>query len=261
MAVLGGALLVAAVAGFFFMRRTRDELHAMIGAETLPVHQLEELRKASDEVAGKGRFRKQCEVVGAAHPHPQGTLTSELSGSECVWYRYQVLRHYERVRYHNGRRRVRRGKEKVADHSSGQGYALRDDAGVLIGVDPNGTNPDRPEQVLNRFERPQPQQGPSLFGIQLPNLFNNDGTIGYEYTEWVIRPGQRLYILGEVHDRIGPLVIGKPEQDGHFIISTRSEAEIRRDRRRTHRLLSIGVLIAAPLGLVLLIAGVITELI
>lgn len=258
MAIFGGLLLVAAVVGFFFMRNARSELHAMIGAETLPVNQLETLRKASDDIGGRGQFRKQCEVVGVTHPRPEGLLVSELSKTECVWHRHQVERHYERVEYRDGRRRVHKRKEKVAENTSHQGYALRDDQGVLIGVNPNGTSPDRPEQVVNRFESSRGQQGPNVFGIQLPNFFDNSGTIGFEYTEWVLRPEQRLYILGEVHDKIGPLVIGEPEQDGHFIVSTRSEAEVRKSRAQLHTLLSIGVIVAVLGGIGLIVAGLIT---
>lgn len=254
MIVVGLVLLVAAVVGFFFMRRTRDELHAMIGAETLPVAQLETLRKASDDVGARGAFRKQCEVVGAAHPRPEGLLNSQLSGTECVWHRHEVVRHYEHVHYRDGRRRVNKRKETVAEHTSWEGYALRDDQNALIGVDPNGTAPDRPEQVVSRFEPHQPD-GPNLFGLQLPRMFNSGGTIGYEYKEWVIRPGTRLYVLGEVHDKIGPLVIGKPEGEGHFIISTRSEQELREQRGTQHKWLSVGVLVAAPAGLVFTVLG------
>lgn len=111
--------------------------------------------------------------------------------------------------------------------------------------------------MVNRFEPYRPQ-GPSLFGIQLPNIFDTSSTIGYEYQEWVIRPGQRLYVLGEVHDKIGPLVIGKPEQGGHFIISTRSEEEVRASTRTQHRALAIGIPIAAVAGLVLVVVGAIS---
>lgn len=254
--IIGVVLLVAAAVGFYFMRRARDELHAMIGAETLPINELELLRKASDEVGARGGFRKQCEVVGAAHPRPEGVLVSELSKTECVWFRYVVKRRYERVRYRDGRRHVDRGSETVAEHTSWEGYALRDDHGVLIGVDPNGTNPDRPEKVVDRFE-PHNPQGPTVFGFQLPNIFDNSGTVGYEYQEWVIRPGRRLYVLGEVHDKIGPLVIGKPEQKGFFIISTRSEQEVRDSRRTQHRLLAFGIPAAALAGIVCIVLGIV----
>lgn len=254
MLIFGIAVLVAAVVGFFFMRKARGELHAMIGAETLPVSELEQRRSTADELGGRGGFRERCEVVGAAHPRPEGLLVSELSSSECVWYRYRVRRHYERQRSGpDNRTRRERKIQTLVEHTSGEGYAVQDDGGQLIGVDPNGTRPDHPERFVKRFE-PHQKQGPTLFGVQLPRMFDLSGTIGYEYEEWIIRPGQRLYVLGEVHDRIGPLVIAKPEQ-GYFIISTRSEQELRRTRRKRHTLLSTGVLIAAPLGLLLTALG------
>ncbi|MEU6270183.1 E3 ubiquitin ligase family protein [Saccharopolyspora shandongensis] len=256
MVIFGIVLFVAAGVGFYFMRHARDQLHAMIGAETLPVNELEVLRRASDEVGARGGFRKQCEVVGAAHPRPEGVLVSELSKTECVWFRYVVKRRFERVSYRDGRRHTERRTETVSQHTSWEGYALRDDQGVLIGVDPNGTAPDRPEQVVKRFE-PYNPQGPVVFGLQLPNIFDSSGTIGYEYEEWVIRPGRRLYILGEVHDKIGPLVIGKPERDGHFIVSTRTEQEVRDSRRTQHRWLAIGVPVAALAGIVLVVLGIV----
>lgn len=255
--IVGAVLLVVAVAAFFYMKHTRSELHAMIGTETLSIPQLEEYRRASDEVGGKGSFRKTAEVVGAAHPSPQGPLTAELSKTECVWYRYRIDRQYEVIEYRDGKRYRRKRTERVAEHTSSQGYAVIDEAGRTIGVDPNGTNPDGVEQTVSRFE---PHRGNSggveLFGFKLPAMLGRgDSTIGYDYKEWVIRPGQRLYILGEVHDRIGPLVIGKPAQGGHFIISTRTEEELRESRVKRHKLLAITVIASFGLGLVFLVAG------
>ncbi|EIE97490.1 E3 ubiquitin ligase family protein [Saccharomonospora glauca] len=254
--IAGVVLLVVAVAAFFYMKHTRDELHAMIGTETFSIPELERYRAASDELGGKGAFRKTAEVVGAAHPRPEGPLTAELSKVECVWYRYRIDRHYEVIEYRDGKRYRRKRTERVAEHTSHEGYALIDDEGRTIGVDPNGTNPDGVEQTVSRFEPHRGQQGSiELFGIKLPALFGRgDSTIGYDYKEWVIRPGQRLYILGEVHDRIGPLVIGKPREKGHFIISTRTEEELRQLRVRRHKFLAIGTVASTVVGLGLIVA-------
>ncbi|GAB3502991.1 E3 ubiquitin ligase family protein [Amycolatopsis cihanbeyliensis] len=259
--IVGVLLVVAAVAGFFFMRHTKSELHAMIGTETLTIPQLEDLRKVSDELGASGGFRKVAEVVGAAHPRPEGLLTSEVSKTECVWYRYRIDRQYETVEYRDGKRYRRKRTEKVAEHTSHEGYALIDEQGRTIGVDPNGTGPDGTEQTVNRFE---PHHGGSgsveVFGFRLPDFVtggNNGSTIGFDYKEWVIRPGRRLYVLGEVHDRIGPLVIAKPEGEGHFIVSTRTEEELRDDRVTRHRFLAVGVIVATLAGLALIVADLI----
>lgn len=252
-------LLVVAVGAFFYMKHTRSELHAMIGTETLSIPELERYRTASDELGSSGSFRKASEVVGAAHPRPEGLLTAELSKTECVWFKYRIDRHYEVVEYRDGKRHRRKRTERVAEHTSQQGYAVIDDEGRTIGVDPGGTEPDGPEQTVSRFEPHQGRDsGMELFGFRLPPLLGRgDTTIGYDYKEWVIRPGRRLYVLGEVHDRIGPLVIGKPSGEGHFIISTRSEEELRDSRVKRHKLLAVSVIASAVLGVGFLVAGMV----
>jgi hypothetical protein len=257
--VVGILLIVAAVVGFFVMQSTKKELHAIIGAETLSIPELEQLRGVSDELGARGGFRKVAEVVGMAHPRPAGVLSSEISKTECVWYHYRIDRQYEHVEYRDGRRRYSKRTEKVAEFTSADGYALIDAAGRTIGVDPNGTKPEGVEQTVDRFEpyRGDGTQSVELFGIRLPDFLRHgeNSTIGFEYKEWLIRPGSRLYILGEVHDKIGPLVVGKPGQPGHFIISGRTEEELRAARIQKHRLLAIGVIAAFVLGLVLITAG------
>ncbi|MBP2325057.1 hypothetical protein JOF56_005442 [Kibdelosporangium banguiense] len=256
--IIGILAMGAAVAGFFLMRRARSELHTMIGTETLTIPELEDLRRTSDELGAKGGFRKFTEVVGAAHPHPDGPLTSEISKTECVWYRYRIDRQYEHVEYRDGKRHRSRRTEKVAEHTSATGYALIDEQGLTIGVDPTGTKPDGVEQTVNRFEPHQGDGRANVFGIELPSFFGgNDSTIGFDYKEWLIRPGRRMYILGEVHDKIGPLVIARPEQKGHYIISTRTEDELRKDRVLRHKLLAIGVIVAFAAGLALTIVGIV----
>ncbi|GAB3005122.1 E3 ubiquitin ligase family protein [Amycolatopsis acidiphila] len=258
--VIGLVLIAAAVAGFFWMQATKRELHAMIGTETLSIPELEDLRRISDELGARGGFRKTAEVVGAAYPRPEGPLTAEISKTPCVWYRYQVERQYEHVQYRDGRRYRSKRTEKVAEHTSSEGYALIDEQGRTIGVAPDGTKPEGVEQTVNRFE---PYRGGDqsfeLFGIRLPGFLagNRDSTIGFEYKEWLIRPGTRLYVLGEVHDVIGPLVIGKPREKGHFLVAAKTEQELRADRTRRHKLFAVGVIVAFVAGLALTVVGIV----
>ncbi|GAA1244638.1 hypothetical protein GCM10009676_33110 [Prauserella halophila] len=250
---------MAGVAAFFFMQHTKKELHAMIGTETLSIPELEAERTVSDELGAKGSFRKATEVVGAAHPRPEGVLTSELGKHECVWYRYTVEREYEHVEYRDGDRRTSRRTEKMTDHASNAGFAVIDEAGRTIGVDPSGERLDSPEQVVDRFEPAESgRDSVELFGIKLPSFGGGNRTIGYKYKEWIVRPGQRLYILGEVHDRIGPLVIGRPSEDGYFIVSTRSEGELRRSRETRHKFLALGTVAGVVIGTGLVVAQVVS---
>jgi len=250
--IFGVLGLAAGVVAFVFAQRTRQHIHAMIGAETLPVAQLEDLHCTAVEVAGPGGFRRVCEVVGTAQPGPHGLLDAELSGTKCLWHRHTVQRRYNDVSYDsNGRRRVNQRTETVAELVSEQPFMVADATGAVL-VRPDGTCPDGAEKVISRFEKHTNRRaGPTIFGIQLPGL-DRDDTIGYVYTEWVVRADTRLYVHGEASDRSGELAFGKPEQ-GLYLISTRTEDELKASYGRKQKLLAFGGLGAAVLGIALLV--------
>ena len=62
-------------------------------------------------------------------------------------------------------------------------------------------------------------------GLPVVFVLMNNGTLGFEYQEWVLRPGARLYVHGEVSDASGRVAFAKPSQ-GRYMISTRSEEQI-----------------------------------
>jgi E3 Ubiquitin ligase len=86
---------------------------------------------------------------------------------------------------------------------------------------------------------------------------DRDETIGFQYTEWALRPGTPLYVLGEVHDRAGALVIGPPsDRKQHFVVSTRSEEQLTASARSRQRWLSRIGAGAGVVGLVLVVLGI-----
>ena len=245
--LIGGALCIDQAV------RARRRVHAMLAAETLTVPELEQLRGISDGLGVRGGFRKVAEVVGAAAPGPQGLLRAEMSGTEAVWHAQRVQRHYEETTTDSdGDRRTTRRTETVAQNVSGPTFALVRDGHTVV-VDHGGVLVDAAEQVVDRFEQ---QAGDGGFLRDL--LDHGNGTIGYQYTEWVVRPGTPLYVLGEVHDRTGPLVIGPPaDRSRHFVVSTRSEEELTDDTRRHQRLMARIGAGAGALGVVLLALAVV----
>ncbi|GAA4866418.1 GIDE domain-containing protein [Pseudonocardia benzenivorans] len=247
-----GVVVVLVGAGFLWSAvRAQRSVHAMLAAETLSVPELEELRRVSDDLGARGSFRKVCEVVGAAHPSPEGVLRSELSGVECVWHSHRVQRrykHYDRDR--DGSTRVTTRTETVAEQTSGLGFALLRD-GRTIGVDHAGRRPDGVEQVTDRFEQTQePSNGwADVVGALVGS--DRDETIGYQYTEWVLRPGTPMYVLGEVHDAIGPLVIAPPADPKQpFVMSTSTEQQLTDAARGRQRFRS-------RLGAALVVVGIV----
>jgi len=258
--IVGGiVLLVVAVGAMVWNRITNKRLKAMAGAETVGCADLASLRDAAVEAAGPGAFNYVCEVTGETEAGDDGLLTSELSKTECIWHRHVVRRKYEDVTTDSqGRRQRTTRTETVAELTSSAQFHVRDSSGRVL-VDPAGVVPDRAEQVVNRFEpRPPGSSGAfnvSLFGITLSGN-GHDSTLGYEYEEWVVRPGRRLYVLGEASDRSGRLVMGKPSK-GPYVLSTRSEEELVGHARTQQRLAAIGAALAGVAGVVLLVAGLI----
>jgi hypothetical protein len=99
------------------------------------------------------------------------------------------------------RNRVER-TEAVSNITSAQPFRTG-----AVAVAPDGADVDQPERVLDRFEphvesQPLPSGLMGLVGSVLRSGASS-GTLGFEYEEWVIRPGARLYVHGEVTDASG----------------------------------------------------------
>lgn len=246
------ALGVALVCGYFTYSYNR-KMHAMVTTETYTVRQLGELRDAAAEAAGPGAFRQVCEVKGVARRGPEGPLASEIGGKKCVWHRHVVSRKYwDTQRDKDGNRRRVERTEKVAEMTSENPFAVEDETGRVL-VHPKGTSIDDLPKVVDRFEREKPQRTKlkmGKFSMSLPS--GRSGTIGYRYEEWILKPGARLYVLGEASDGYGELVVEKPG-GGPFVISTKDEMELIQHARKFQR---IAVVIGAVALVVAVVLGV-----
>jgi E3 Ubiquitin ligase len=252
-----GILLLLVAAGLLRWRQvTVRKLTAMTGAETVPCADLAALRDAAAEAAGPGSFRLACEVIGTAEAGDAGLLTAELSSTKCVWHRHVVRRRYESVSTDSKGNRTRTTTtERVAEHSTSTPFVVRDASGTMV-VDPGDVTIDRAERVVNRFDPAGVSGLLSVTGLSGVTP-SGGGTLGYEYEEWVVRPGQRMYVLGEASDRDGRFVIAKPEE-GQFVVSTRSEEELTRGATRDRMIATIAAPVAAVAGLALVVAGVLS---
>ena len=255
---IGIILLLAAGGCLWGAARTQRKVHAMMAAETLTVPQLLELQRISTELVGPGQFRKVCEVVGETVPAPVGMLRSELTDIDCVWHSARVQRRYKHYdRDNDGDTRVTTRTETVSEQTSPHGWGLLRD-GHTIGVDHGGRKPDGAEQVLDRFEQAHEPQMAGVAGV-IGALMggDRDQTIGYQHTEWVLRPGTRMYVLGEVDDRDGPLVIRPPrDPKTPFVLSTRTEEELTDSSRGSQRIWAWAGAAAAAIGIALIVLAV-----
>ena len=213
---------------------------------------------------GPGSFTKAAEIKGTVAC--DSPLRSEMSGTDCVWYRSTVTREYEETyteRDSNGNARTgtRRGSEVVSTNERRVPFMVRDETGA-VEVDPEGA-PVEGVRVLSRFE--QGDVGPAIsiggFRLSLGAIGGGRRTIGYKIEEWALSVGARVYVLGEAKDDGGRLRVAKPSvKGGRFIISVKSEEQLLSSAKtgsNVLRVLSAVCIAAAAVVAILMLAGVI----
>jgi hypothetical protein len=143
----------------------------------------------------------------------------------------------------DGRPRDVERQRMVSNYSSESSFRLEDDSGI-VAIAPVGATVDRAAKTYSRFvPRAAIPSEPGAAGFSIANLMSrtgSDGSLGVLVEEWTILPGVALYVLGEASSIAGEPVIAKPKA-GRFIISTRSEREL----RRTTQLWAAGLRVAA----------------
>lgn len=257
---------VAAVAlGAFLLygaHKARRATSDLVSVETSPTSMVHELHRNALSAAGPGAFRERVEVAGTVVAGPQGVLRAEVSGTECVWHRHRVTRHYEEVRRDSeGRRRTSQRTDEMTDAASREPFVVRDEHGEITVVPTHGV-PDARKSVSEFRDREQDRQGTELrlgsFSLSLPTQ-DRGGTLGYEYEEWVLAPGTRVFVSADAVDHDGTLELRAPE-GGRLLVSTRSEEELLEGHRSSDRrgtLLGWG---GIAVGVVAAIAGLVTTL-
>jgi hypothetical protein len=262
MLIAGIILIVIAVAAAFVQRHQGGKAHAARATETLSCADIDTLSSGVSSEGGGGLFHQRCEVVGQAGPGEGGVIQAPHSGADAVWHHSTVTHRYWEMeeRVVDGQRQRNRVErdETVSDITSAQPFVVSDGTGS-VAVSPEGANVDKPEKVADRFEAQVTQQQlPSgLAGVLGSFLRAGDqsGTIGFEYEEWIIRPGARLYVHGEVSDATGRVAFAKPSE-GRYIISTRSEEQIVGAAERNATIATVAAGVLAVAGVVFVILAV-----
>lgn len=260
--IIAGVVLIAIAAGALaYARHARRSARRLTATETLACGDIATLAQTVAGEVGGGSFSQRCEVVGAAEPGPGGPLQAPESGAEVVWHRTKVSHRYWRMESvtRDGKtvRERREHTDVVSEVTSSAPFAVRDASGTVL-VAPEGADIDDPEHVVDRFDRGGADGGPggvadALVGALLSG--GDSGTIGFQHEEWVLRPGARLYVHGEVSDATGGLTFARPGDGGSFVVSTRSEEQMVKGKETAARLATLGGAAAAVIGLVLIAAG------
>lgn len=253
------------IAAFFALRYARAERRKAdrsAGTETSTCGEVANLAGSVAGEVGGQLFRQRCELVGRARPE-QAELSAPFSGESCVWHRSQIIHHYwehEADTDSDGRRTRRRvERQRVVSDQTSEAPFLVDDGTGTLPVDPREADMDQPERVHDRFEPDtSPQAGTSFtaFGVSI-NLGADSGSLGFQHSEWILRPGASLYLLGDVTDASGRLMLAKPPEDGNLVVSTRSEEEFVAAARKHARWATVGGVLGAAAGAGMLIAALV----
>ena len=232
------AAVVAAIAWWTGRSATRRR-GRLLATETSTVATLTKVAAAASAAAGPGSYREVVELSGEAHPGPAGRLTSPETGTPCVWHRHTVTRRYTQVtKDAEGKKSSSTAEETVTSETSSSPFVLRDATGEVL------------VEALADVDGGQFREG---------RRGGARDTIGFEHEEWVLEPGTRLFVTGEVSDAGGVLTIRKPAK-GDLVVTTRSEDQLLESAAGSVRTSGIVMKVAAVAAVVLAVIGLVTLL-
>lgn len=239
-------------------RRAERRRGEMLGVETLTIDTIHQLCDAAAGAAGPGAFRQSVEATGTAEAGPTGVLTSEVSKSPCVWHRHQVTRRYREVSTDaKGNRTTSTREEVVVENATEDPFVLRDVTGTIPIVPTRDV--DGAKKSVSEFREPTAEPGSTMklgpFEITIPG--GDSDTIGYEYEEWLLPAGARVFVHGDATDASGELTIVEPEGKSKLIISTHSESELLADAASAARRLQIASIVGAGVAVVCAILAIV----
>jgi hypothetical protein len=259
--IIAIVLMGLGVGLYFGYKSQGEKLFQIKAAQTYLVSDLMQEAKDVEEGLGeKGSFNKLAEVKGKIQC--DNPLTSELARKSCVHYSMSITRKWEETYWDTdseGRRtqKTRQGSDTVAHNERSVPFYVQDSSGK-IKINPEGAEMIR-EKVYSDFK--SGEQGGSRisigsFSMTLPSVASTSGrrTIGYEYEESIIPVNRDIYILGEAADSSGEVQLQKPsDAKKKFIISVKSEEELKRSIQGTMTGMLVGGIISEIAGIVLLI--------
>lgn len=166
--VLAVAIVATLVAFYFGWRNWR---RARI-IEDAPTAKIRSAHQGYIELEGEGQLMDGEPII------------APLTNHACLWYRYKIERKDER-NDNDGHRWVIERQE-----TSDNLFHLVDDTGKCI-IDPDGAEISTDEKVQWYGDGSWPQNSPLQGGS---SVFSSDR---YRYTEWLVLPGQPLYVIGQ----------------------------------------------------------------
>ena len=263
---IGLGFFVAGIILFFQWQKTIKKIHGIKDTDTSTVAQLQEMSNAiAQELGTVGAFKEQVEVKGIITSN--NPLIAELSQRPCIYTKMRVIEKYEEIYYEtdeegNRQRRTRQGSTTLADNTLQISFQLDDGTGK-IQVNPNEAEIEAIE-VVNSYELYQNQSSLSLgafnlnLSISSPNSANKR-ILGHQYNEWILPVDSKIYLLGEITDSDGHLLIHKPiDKNNRFLITYKSEEELLQSKESQVKTQKIWMITCSLIGIICMIIGLLT---
>jgi hypothetical protein len=268
-----GFLIVGIILGIigviFWISRGKKagKLNVLEINETSKTNEIIENYKSMVETHGPGTFSIYAELKGkAVADTPE---ISEFAKKECTYYRSVVTREYEQLETkqdsngHTTKNWVRK-TETVSSHTNtSPDFAIEDETGKIL-VDPTGAELYT-IKTFSKFEEGKDPKGGGL-NISIGGFNISSGasirTIGFKYEEYSIPLNTDLYVIGDINDRAGRLMVSKPkDKKSPFIVSTKSEDELINQLGKSVKWMKVASFICIGFGGALIIYGIINKFI
>lgn len=266
--IFGVVFIVAGAVCFYLKRSEEGTLMALSLTETYEVAKLKQLSQEINAEIGKGSFKQLVEVRGKIEC--DSPLCADISKEPCVYYKCNVRAEYEEEYFEedpqtkNRVRKIRKEYETLSDINRDTYFYVNDGTGK-IKINPAGAEIDCIKSV-DRFEPATSFSGSRLsigdFFLDLGNDFlrsyERRRILGYHITEELFSLNKNVFVLGEISDSMGELMIGRStEKNGRFIITNKSEDELRRESESGVKTYDIISKVCFVVGIIMVIYGAI----
>ena len=265
--IIIGVLMVALGVYLAVFQRAKSASVAL-EIQAQPTKTFEEVREALEAMQEYDpSYRELVEVKGIAATNE--TVKTPYTNRNVAFYTaetVQVSETTEEYRDSEGNRRMRTTKheDRLSSEESSAELLLRDNAGNEIVIETNGVA-DKFDLIKthDRLETQNPygagyNDDPfrRYRRFNAPSYGTGHRIIGYKQVEKTLPLGGALYVLGEAYMLANRIWIGPPKDKKQpFIVTTKSEEQMLKDTQSSQTSATVGGIICAIIGLVLVVVG------
>jgi hypothetical protein len=255
--IIVGAILIAIGVGMIlYKKKIEDKITNVKYHDSTDLKSVLDACLGISKDLGTGHFSQIVKTSATAVL--DRPFKGEFSKMDCVYCETEVIHMYdemEETKDDNGRtqRKWVSRTESLGRNKVGEEFWLND-ATARVTVNINGANLGLKNEVYREVKTQRPVQ----FSFATYNPVQNDKrkSTGYIEVERHLKPGAKLFVVGELHDRDGQPKITKPQDKKEtFVVSTKSEEDVVKGLESKAKMMYYGGFVVAILGVLAVIAS------